>query len=146
MFVRKRLGLNARNMTTSGLLAFSKSLAARWMIRLQILDRRHWRLTLRQQPTARSPRLALARRSPDGSFRSAVPREPWRRPSRPTTCRSVPIRSYNESYLSIHTPEVLAKIRPGDIAWESMVPAVVVEMIKAKHLFGWQTEGAPSLK
>jgi len=53
--------------------------------------------------------------------------------------RVVPIRSYDESYLSIRTPDVLAKIEQGDPAWESMVPAVVVEMIKAKHLFGWQT-------
>jgi hypothetical protein len=60
--------------------------------------------------------------------------------------RVVPIRSYDESYLSIHTPDVLDKIQQGDPAWESMVPAVVVEMIKAKHLFGWQTEGGASLK
>jgi hypothetical protein len=60
--------------------------------------------------------------------------------------RVVPIRSYDESYLSIRTPDVLARIKEGDIGWESMVPAIVVEMIKAKHLFGWQTEGSPSLK
>ena len=59
--------------------------------------------------------------------------------------RVVPIRSYDESYLSIHTPDVLARIQQGDPAWESMVPAVVVEMIKAKHLFGWQAEAAPRL-
>jgi hypothetical protein len=53
--------------------------------------------------------------------------------------RVVPIRSYDESYLSIRTPDVLAKIKQGDPAWESLTPAVVVEMIKAKHLFGWQT-------
>jgi hypothetical protein len=56
--------------------------------------------------------------------------------------RVVPLRSYDESYLSIRTPDVLAKIERGDPAWESMVPAIVVEMIKAKHLFGWQTEAA----
>jgi len=38
--------------------------------------------------------------------------------------RVVPIRSYDESYLSIRTPDVLAKIRQGDIAWESMVPTL----------------------
>ena len=59
--------------------------------------------------------------------------------------RVVPIRSYEESYLSIHTPDVLARIQRGDPVWESMVPAVVVEMIKAKHLFGWQSEAAPRL-
>jgi hypothetical protein len=54
--------------------------------------------------------------------------------------RVEPIRSYEESYLSIRTPEVLAKIKQGDPSWESMVPPVVAEMIKAKHLFGWQRE------
>jgi len=54
------------------------------------------------------------------------------------TGRVVPIRSYDESYLSIRTPEVLAKIMQGDPAWESLVSPVVVEMIKAKQLFGWQ--------
>jgi len=60
--------------------------------------------------------------------------------------RVVPIRSYDESYVSIHTPDVLAMIKQGDPAWESLTPAVVVEMIKAKHLFGWQTKGASLLK
>ena len=50
------------------------------------------------------------------------------------------IRKYDESYLSIHTPDVLARIKRGDPSWESMVPPVVAEMIKAKHLFGWQIE------
>ena len=54
------------------------------------------------------------------------------------TGRVVPIRSYDESYLSIRTPDVLAKIKQGDPAWEALVPDVVVEMIKAKQLFGWQ--------
>jgi hypothetical protein len=56
--------------------------------------------------------------------------------------RVEPIRSYEESYLSIRTPEVLARIRQGDPSWESMVPPVVAAMIKAKHLFGWQRERA----
>jgi hypothetical protein len=47
----------------------------------------------------------------------------------------IPIRSYSESYLSIHTPDVLARIERGDPAWETMVPAVVAEVIKTKHLF-----------
>ena len=47
----------------------------------------------------------------------------------------VPIRSYNESYLSIHTPDVLARIQVGDPAWETTVPAVVAEVIKTKNLF-----------
>jgi hypothetical protein len=59
--------------------------------------------------------------------------------------RLVPIRSYDESYLSIRTPDVLARIKQGDPSWESVVPPVVVEMIKAKQLFGWQPR-EPSLK
>jgi hypothetical protein len=52
--------------------------------------------------------------------------------------RVVPIRSYDESYLSIRTADVLAKITRGDASWESMVPPMVAATIKAKHLFGWQ--------
>jgi hypothetical protein len=52
--------------------------------------------------------------------------------------RIEPIRKYEESYLSIRTPDVLAKIKQGDSSWESMVPSAVAELIKAKHLFGWQ--------
>jgi hypothetical protein len=54
--------------------------------------------------------------------------------------RVEPIRSYEESYLSIRTPDVLARIKRGDPSWESMVPSVVADMIKAKRLFGWQIE------
>jgi hypothetical protein len=49
------------------------------------------------------------------------------------------IREYDESYLSIRTPEVLARIKQGDPSWERMVPAAVAEIIKAKNLFGWAT-------
>jgi hypothetical protein len=52
--------------------------------------------------------------------------------------RIVPIRSYDESLLSIHTPDVLARIERHDPSWEDMVPPTVAEMIKAKNLFGWQ--------
>jgi hypothetical protein len=48
------------------------------------------------------------------------------------------IRGYEESYLSIHTPDVLARLQRGDPSWEEMVPAAVAETIKAKNLFGWQ--------
>jgi hypothetical protein len=61
------------------------------------------------------------------------------------TGRVVPIRSYDDSYLSIRTPDVLAMIQQGDPAWESLVPDVVADMIKAKQLFGWQPSN-PSLK
>jgi hypothetical protein len=52
--------------------------------------------------------------------------------------RIEPIRGYDESLLSIHTPDVLARIQNGDPSWEEMVPAKVAEIIKAKSLFGWQ--------
>jgi hypothetical protein len=43
---------------------------------------------------------------------------------------------YDESLLSIHTPEVLERIQRQDPTWEAMVPAVVAEAIKTKNLFG----------
>jgi hypothetical protein len=49
--------------------------------------------------------------------------------------KAVPIRSYNESYLSIRTPDVLARIAADDPTWETMVPPAVAEIIKAKQLF-----------
>jgi len=52
--------------------------------------------------------------------------------------RIEPIRGYDESLLSIHTPDVLARIQKGDPSWEEMVPAKVAGIIKAKNLFGWQ--------
>jgi hypothetical protein len=45
------------------------------------------------------------------------------------------IRGYNESYLSIQTPDVLSRIKKGDPSWEDLVPEVVAQMIKAKGLF-----------
>jgi hypothetical protein len=55
----------------------------------------------------------------------------------------VPIRGYDESYLSIRTPDVLAQLQRGDPSWEEMAPASVVATIKARNLFGWQS--APTL-
>jgi hypothetical protein len=52
--------------------------------------------------------------------------------------RIEPIRGYDESYLSIHTSDVLALIQNGDPSWEQMVPAAVAEIIKAENLFGWR--------
>jgi hypothetical protein len=52
--------------------------------------------------------------------------------------RIEPIRGYDESYLSIRTPDVLARIQRGDPSWEQMVPAAVAEIIKAENLFGWR--------
>ena len=54
--------------------------------------------------------------------------------------RIVPIRGYDESLLSIRTPDVLGRIEAQDSSWEDMVPATVAEIIKAKNLFGWQQE------
>ena len=53
--------------------------------------------------------------------------------------RIEPIRRFEESYLGIHTPEVLALIQRGDRSWESLVPAQVAAMIKTKEIFGHQT-------
>jgi hypothetical protein len=56
----------------------------------------------------------------------------------------VPIRRYDERLLSIHTPDVLARIQSGDGAWEDMVPPVVAQTIKAKRLFGYtQAQAQP---
>src|SRR5215831_9500134 len=52
--------------------------------------------------------------------------------------RVEPIRGYDESYLSIHTLDVLALLQRGDPSWEQMVPAAVAEIIKAENLFGWR--------
>jgi hypothetical protein len=59
--------------------------------------------------------------------------------------RVVPIRGYDESYLSIRTPDVLARLQGGDPSWEEVVPAGVVAAIKAKNLFGWQSAPALSM-
>ena len=47
----------------------------------------------------------------------------------------VPIRPSDESYLAIHTPEVLSLIEKDDPSWERMVPPKVAEIIKAARLF-----------
>ena len=47
----------------------------------------------------------------------------------------MPIRSFDESYLAIRTPEVLALIEKDDPSWERMVPPKVAEIIKADGLF-----------
>jgi hypothetical protein len=54
--------------------------------------------------------------------------------------RIEPLRCFNESYLSLQTTDVLAKIQRGDVLWESMVPPPVAALIKDKGLFGYQTE------
>jgi hypothetical protein len=56
--------------------------------------------------------------------------------------RVVPIRGYDESLLSIRTPDVLARIERQDPSWETMVPPTVAQIIKAKELFGWRSPAA----
>jgi len=48
------------------------------------------------------------------------------------------IRNYNPDYLGIYSTDVLKQIQSGDTAWEKLVPPPVVQVIKAKQLFGWQ--------
>jgi hypothetical protein len=52
--------------------------------------------------------------------------------------RIEPIRHFNESYLSIQTPDVSERIQRGDPSWVSLVLTSVAKMIKTKRLFGWQ--------
>jgi hypothetical protein len=52
--------------------------------------------------------------------------------------RLVPIHTYDESLLSIQTPEVLERIQRQDPTWEAMVPPAVAAAIKTKNLFGFK--------
>ncbi|SPE60330.1 conserved hypothetical protein [Verrucomicrobia bacterium] len=47
------------------------------------------------------------------------------------------IRKYNPQLLPVRRREVLEKIQTGDPAWESLVPAPLVQLIKQNHLFGY---------
>jgi hypothetical protein len=58
--------------------------------------------------------------------------------------RIEPIRRYNKAYLSIQTPDVLARIGQGDSSWEELVPPAVAEMIKTKGLFGYRAAAVAS--
>jgi hypothetical protein len=49
--------------------------------------------------------------------------------------RVEPLEPSDEALLSIRTPDVLARIQHGEPSWESMVPAKVAEIIRAKDLF-----------
>jgi len=55
----------------------------------------------------------------------------------------VPIRTFDESYLSIRPPEVLTLIEKGDPAWERFVPPVVADTIKRKRLFRAASKKGP---
>ena len=47
-----------------------------------------------------------------------------------------PIRDYAVAGLSILPGEVLTRLQAGDPTWETMVPPVVVRLIKQRHYFG----------
>jgi hypothetical protein len=48
------------------------------------------------------------------------------------------LRNFDPALLPIRRTDVLAKIQSGDSAWEQMVPAPIVEIIKRERLFGFQ--------
>jgi hypothetical protein len=50
--------------------------------------------------------------------------------------RIVDLAGYREENLRVFARDVLGSIRAGDTAWEPLVPATVVSMIKARRLFG----------
>ena len=49
--------------------------------------------------------------------------------------KTIPI---DTALLTIYSSEVLAKIQSGDAAWEKLVPAPVVQVIKERKLFGYR--------
>ena len=49
----------------------------------------------------------------------------------------VPLRGYQQSYLSIRTRDVLRRLQSGDPSWEQMGPPIVAESIKQHHLLGY---------
>jgi hypothetical protein len=48
------------------------------------------------------------------------------------------LQNYNPDFLPIRSREALKRLQSGDPEWEKMVPAPVVEAIKANHLFGYR--------
>jgi hypothetical protein len=46
------------------------------------------------------------------------------------------IRDFDEECLSIFSRDVLARLRRGDPAWESMVPPAAAALIKSRRLLG----------
>jgi len=49
-----------------------------------------------------------------------------------------PLRNFDPALLPIRRTDVLAKIQSADPAWEQMVPAAIVEIIKRDRLFGYR--------
>lgn len=50
------------------------------------------------------------------------------------------IHNYDSNSLAIYSGEVLKQIQSGDPVWEKQVPTPLVEVIKAKRLFGWREQ------
>ena len=48
------------------------------------------------------------------------------------------LNTVKQECLAIHSDEVLQQIQNGNSAWEGMVPAQVVNIIKEKGLFNWK--------
>lgn len=48
----------------------------------------------------------------------------------------IPLDGIKQEYLSIHSHDVLDKIKRGEAGWETMVPDIVEKMIKDQRLFG----------
>jgi hypothetical protein len=48
------------------------------------------------------------------------------------------IKNYNADSLKIYSGEVLSKIHAGDDSVANLIPPQILEVIKAKKLFGWQ--------
>jgi len=49
---------------------------------------------------------------------------------------------FNRDFLPIRSQDVLDRIKSGDDSWEKLVPPPIVEVIKAKQLFGWKKKAA----
>jgi hypothetical protein len=54
----------------------------------------------------------------------------------------VPLDNYRPELLPIYSRDVLARIATGDDSWETMVPAEVAELIKARRYFGYGRRSA----
>jgi len=48
------------------------------------------------------------------------------------------IENYNSDFFPIRSRDVLARLRSGDSVWEQLVPAPIVNVIKADRLFGYR--------
>jgi len=51
--------------------------------------------------------------------------------------RIEPLAGYDPNYVSIDTPDVLARLQSGDPSWEEMVPPIVAQNIRERGLLGY---------